>query len=404
MDLLDREEVDGLAGSVTLRLQGTEFVEGKRPLPVANPVLPPRCAARFTIVRSIGTGGFGSVWLARDREQARLVALKLLHAACTSGEAAYARFLDEARVTALLDHPHIVRLLDHDVEDGRPWIVYEYLGDTSLQTLLNQRGCLTLSGALEVGVQLADALAAAHAQGIVHRDLKPDNVIAVSAGHYKLIDFGVASGAPLRGRVTGLNQIMGTPNYLAPEQLRCQPASPASDQYQLGLLLFQLVSGTIPHRDDNLQQMLIRRMSVDPVPLAEVAPGVPGEVCRVVARMLARRPEERFETLEQAREAIECAATSISMGTGQRVHAPTRRTRAPIERQRTPHSSRVRRSKVVPILSAPTLRASRGRWTRAARVAVAALALGLAALCAVTACKAGVPLMLRAVLSGRAPR
>ena len=278
----------------------------RRPLPGGRPDLPPRCAAVYAVVRAIGTGGFGAVWLARHRGLDRMVALKLLHGEVARQESACERFANEARVTAQLNHPNIVRLLDHDSEDGRAWIAYEYLGETSVQTLLDQRGILSTSAAVAAGAQIAGALGAAHALGIVHRDLKPDNVIAVEPGLYKLIDFGVAAGR-LRSVKTGANQVLGTPAYLSPEQLRCEPPSPQSDEYQLGLLVYQMISGQIAHKDENLQKMLVRRLTTPPAPLSALVSDVSPEVEDIVSRMLAPDPADRYPEIKQVRLALERA-------------------------------------------------------------------------------------------------
>jgi serine/threonine protein kinase len=277
-------------------------------LSVVEPVkLPAQCAERYELVRQIGRGGYGMVWLARDRELEREVALKVLYGRAASDPATVERFVHEAAVTARMRHPHIVRVWEHGIEEGIPWIAFEYLGDTSLQSMLKERGRLPVAMALDVVDQVAAALEEAHAHGVLHRDLKPDNVIAERPGVYKLIDFGVAGGQRSGRFRTDVNFIMGTPAYLAPEQIRCVPASELTDQYQLGLLAHHLLCGVLPHAEDHLPKMLGRR-SAEPVEsLRRLEASLPEAVDEAVRRMLSTDPAERFASVSDARAALKAA-------------------------------------------------------------------------------------------------
>jgi hypothetical protein len=257
--------------------------------PSRHPSLPPRCARTFEIQRALASGGFGAVYVARQVELDRPVALKVLHHEGLTDPDTLARFSDEARAAAEVQHPSIVRVLDHDVEDGRPWIAYELVDGEPLDAVL-RRGPLGWAEALVMGREIASALEAVHERGIVHRDVKPANVIRSRAGVHKLTDFGIARFAAQSHR-TAAGVIVGTPVYMAPEVIRGETPTGAADVYALGVMLHEAISGAPPFADDS-PQLVLAMHTQRPAPVLET-PGLPPPVARSIAAMLAKAPEAR---------------------------------------------------------------------------------------------------------------
>ncbi|MEU4770627.1 serine/threonine-protein kinase [Micromonospora sp. NPDC023644] len=251
-------------------------------------------ARRYRLVDQIGAGGMSVIWRARDEVLDRVVALKVL----APSLAADARFRDmvreEARAAAQLVHPHVTSVHDYGetvAPDGSitSFVVMELLAGEELEVRLTE-GPLPWAEAVEVGAQVADALAAAHRLGIVHRDITPANVMMTRSG-VKVLDFGIATriGAPDDDEDGGT---FGTPAYVAPERLDGAPAQPATDVYSLGVLLYEALSGRVPYPADTWEQLSEALAGDGPPPLADM-PGLPPEVARTCLRCLARDPLER---------------------------------------------------------------------------------------------------------------
>ena len=257
-----------------------------------EPKLPESCARTYAVERWLASGGHGSVFLARHRELDRPVALKVLHSDVLADAEAVERFLNEARVTAALVHPHVVVLLDHGYEDGVPWIAYEYLPATTLRAAMHGpmpwRDALTLTG------QIAAALAEAHARGILHRDVKPENVLLVEDGSCKVADFGTAKRSSGSGVITQDGLILGTPAYLAPEQISGQEATPQSDIYAAGVVLYELLTGHVPFDGLGMHEAMRHRAEFEPTPPSALAPDIPAAVDRLALKALARLRTDRF--------------------------------------------------------------------------------------------------------------
>jgi hypothetical protein len=287
-----------------------------------NP-FPPRCRAQFEQKRLIASGGFGSVHLARQLALDRPVAIKLLDPARLADSDEVARFLNEAKVTATLNHPGIVVLIDHDVEDGQPWIAYEYVPGRTLRAILDA-GPLPVPRALAAVRQVAEALQAAHERGVIHRDIKPQNILEVEEGRYKVADFGIAKWSS--GSVqTQAGLILGTPAYLAPEQVVGEVATARSDLYALGIVLHELLAGRPPFGSE--VSALRDHLTTPPPPIPRA--DVPREVQGLVHRLLAKAPADRPETAgELARDISrimdQCAEISPPPPAARPPHAPLR--------------------------------------------------------------------------------
>ncbi|MBI4860164.1 MAG: serine/threonine protein kinase [Candidatus Riflebacteria bacterium] len=280
-----------------------------------EPELPPRCLAQFSPIRLLATGGFGAVVLARHRTLDAEVAIKVLRATALSGSQLVERFRLEARIVASMSHPHIVKVLDADVENDVPWIAYEYLQGPSLREKL-KRGALGVPAAIEAARQVAEALAEAHGRGILHRDVKPDNVLEATAGSYKLADFGAAKWTGATEVHTETGAILGTPNYLAPEVIRGEQPGVWVDIYALGVMLFELATGTLPFRPESMKEVLLWHLEKLPPRVSSlVADASPG-FDAVVARALEKGPGDRFQTV---REFADDLAALLPLEGGKRV-------------------------------------------------------------------------------------
>jgi serine/threonine protein kinase len=255
-------------------------------------MLPQSCAASYEFVRELARGGYGTVCLARQKKLDRLVVVKVLHAASAVQEEQRLRFRDEARVTARLKHPAIVEVVDVQVEGGEAWIALEYLPGRSLADRISAAGVLPVDEAMDVAIQIAGALSAAHQAGVLHRDVKPDNVMGGEAGVWKLSDFGIAWFAGDRTLRTEAGVVLGTPAYMAPEQIQGAPG-PRSDLYALGCMLFEMLAGTRPVGGNTPLEMLHAHLREERPDVLTFRPDLPRGLAALVARTIARDPGER---------------------------------------------------------------------------------------------------------------
>jgi len=259
---------------------------------------------RFRIVRLLGMGGMGVVYQARDVELDVDVALKLLRPEFASRPDAFERFRQELLLARQVSSPHVVRI--HDlVKHGELWLIsMDYVAGRSLEKLLDVEGALAPADALRITRQVALGLAAAHHRHVVHRDLKPANVLINEKGDAAITDFGVARSAGSTG-ITGSGVIIGTPEYLSPEQARAEVIDGRSDLYALGLILFEMLTGTLPFRGGTPAEMLAQRIVRDPPSVSSLKPGLPAFVVRLCAKLLELRPARRFQSADEVVRAID---------------------------------------------------------------------------------------------------
>jgi len=257
---------------------------------------------RYEPERLLAEGGFGSVWLARQKALDRPVAVKTLHAELAGTDEQVQRFRDEARVTAALAHPGIVRLLDFGVDAAVPWMAFEYVEGRSLRGLV-EKGPQPWRVVAEIGRQVAAALEEARRAGVVHRDIKPDNVLEAAGGRYKVADFGIAKWAG--GSVqTKDGMVLGTPAYLSPVQIQGLAPAHQSDLYALGITLYELLAGAPPFNDSNALVLLEKHRTLAVRPIRALAPHVPEGFERILVRLLAKPREERYESASEVAEAL----------------------------------------------------------------------------------------------------
>ncbi len=272
--------------------------QGERPTLLRPGVL---LAGRYELVSPLGEGGMGLVWKARQLPLGRMVAIKVLHRQWREDPVTRERFRREARAAAELDHPGLVRTLDFgQLADGREFTAMELVEGVSLSRMLAEHGPLPWRQAVRIGIELAEALAHAHRAGFVHRDVKPSNVMIeggdLEAGRVRLLDLGIARRVDGRGgqTLTAHGVALGTPRYAAPEQLRGERVTPASDLYALGALLYRTLTGRPPYDGRSFAQVAEAQREGPPPRPSELAPGrVPGLLDRIVLSLLAIHPEER---------------------------------------------------------------------------------------------------------------
>jgi serine/threonine protein kinase len=260
---------------------------------------------RYRIQRQLGAGGMATVYLAHDSELERSVALKLLAEHLTGDASLRKRFLREARLAAGLVHRNVVQVYDIGEDEGRPFIVMEYVEGETLAAEVRRRGRLDPSEVVSAAIQACAGLEAAHAAGLVHRDVKPENLIRGRDGTVKVADFGIARAAA-GTMLTEHGAVLGTAAYIAPEQARGERVTAAADLYALGVVLYQLLTGQTPFQGETLAEILTKREEAAITPPGELAPDVPPELEAVVMRCLARNPDYRLSSAaELARELAE---------------------------------------------------------------------------------------------------
>jgi Tol biopolymer transport system component len=262
----------------------------------------------FVVLNAVGAGGMGEVYRARDTRLNRDVAIKVLTTAAAADPERQRRFADEAQAASALNHPNILTVYDVGVHDGVPYLVSELVEGTTLRASL-QRGPLTVREILEIGAQMADGLAAAHQGGIVHRDFKPENVMITADGRVKILDFGLArinaaAGVADAGvTVTHTEVIVGTVPYMSPEQARGSMVDYRTNQFSLGLTLFEMATGRQAFRAESSPQTLAAIIEDEPEPISKLNPRVPAPLRWVIERCLAKDARQRYEsTTDLARE------------------------------------------------------------------------------------------------------
>jgi serine/threonine protein kinase len=296
----------------------TEFAPPKQAL--GTPVLPTLLASlsasalaalsqRYDILAEAGHGSMGNVYKARDRETGETVALKLLKPEIASDQAMMDRFKNELLFARKITHKNICRVHEFNRIGGVAYTSMEFVEGESLRSVLNRFGGLPPRKAIDLAQQMCSGLKEAHAQGIVHRDLKPENVMIDEQGNIKIMDFGIARSMEVATRLTG--SMVGTPAYMAPEQVAGNPVDYRTDVYSLGLILYEMFTGAQAFRADNAVAVALKQMQEAPRPPHEIEPNMPASMERVILKCLEKEPARRFQSIAELETAVRVPGTPL---------------------------------------------------------------------------------------------
>jgi len=269
-------------------------------------------ADRYRIERKLGSGGMADVWLAEDQELGRRVAVKILHERYANDEQFVERFRREATHAAGLSHPNIVSIYDRGVADGSYYIVMEYIEGRTLKELVVTRGPCPVPVAISYTRQILAALRYAHKNGIIHRDIKPHNVLVDREGRIKVADFGIARAGA--SEMTEAGSIVGTAQYLSPEQARGAPVDESSDLYSTGIVLYELLTGTVPFTGETPVEIAMKHLSQTPEAPSARRPEIPRDLDLVVLRALAKEPSDRYRSAAELDRDLELVARGDAVG------------------------------------------------------------------------------------------
>jgi beta-lactam-binding protein with PASTA domain/tRNA A-37 threonylcarbamoyl transferase component Bud32 len=253
---------------------------------------------RYRIVRKLGSGGMANVYLAEDEDLGRRVAIKILNDRYANDDLFIERFRREAKSAAALSHPNIVSVYDRGEAEGTYYIAMEVIEGRSLKELIMTRGPLPIAQALAYTHEILEALRFAHRHGIIHRDIKPHNILI--GERLKVTDFGIARAGA--SQMTEAGSIMGTAQYLSPEQARGAPVTASSDLYSAAIVLYEMLTGKVPFTGDSAIEIAMKHLNDPPKPPSKIRPEIPEELDAVVLRALAKNPEDRYQTAEEFSE------------------------------------------------------------------------------------------------------
>jgi eukaryotic-like serine/threonine-protein kinase len=358
-------------------------------------------SGRYDLADKLGSGGMSNVYRATDLTLERTVAVKILAEHLSDDERFVARFRREALAVAKLIHPNIVQVYDTGIDEGRHFIVMEYVEGRSGAQILQRQGPLEPEAAAEAGIQACAGLDYAHRRGIIHRDVKPGNLMVVGgpvgggAMTVKLTDFGIARAIE-QTRITQVGSVVGTAAYLAPEQVRGEEATPATDVYALGVVLYQFLTGRLPYEGSSLAELAVRQQNERPLPPSTYNDEVPETLGGAVLRALEGDPARRYASADELSGGLQLglqgedvtlpldegtAATNV-LGTEEATRRLDRTERTewrPASPSRRPVARAPQPAPVPPPAAHHPAPAKRGAFSRFARFVMAAVALVLIA-------------------------
>ena len=256
-----------------------------------------RTISHYRITEKLGEGGMGVVYKAEDTKLRRTVALKFLRSDAVEDAEAKERFLREAQAAAGLDHPNICTVYEIDEVDGETFLAMAYVEGRTIKDKIGDRP-LKLEEAIDIAVQTAEGLKAAHQKGVVHRDIKPANLMLTEEGQVKVMDFGLALLAE-QSRLTKTSTILGTPAYMSPEQAERRPTDRRTDAWSLGAVIYEMVTGQLPFAGERQQAVLYAISNQEPEPVTALRAGLPMELEWIVGKALAKDPADRYQHVEE---------------------------------------------------------------------------------------------------------
>lgn len=253
---------------------------------------------RYQVVKMIGEGGMANVYLALDTILDRYVAVKVLRGDLANDEKFVRRFQREAISASSLNHPNIVEMYDVGEDNGKYFIVMEYVDGKTLKSLIKKRGSLTLHEVIDIMLQLTSAISCAHNSYIVHRDIKPQNVLILDDGRVKITDFGIAM-ALNSSELTQTNSVMGSVHYLPPEQASGSGSTIKSDVYSLGILMYELLTGKVPFKGENAVEIAIKQMKEQIPSVCKINPDIPQSIENIILKACAKNPKNRYDSVSE---------------------------------------------------------------------------------------------------------
>jgi serine/threonine-protein kinase len=287
------------------------------PFSTADEETKPVFGDRYEVLSLLGSGGMGTVYMARDRELDEIVALKVLRDEAVSQAGALELFRREVKLARRVTHPNVARTFDIGEYGGSKYLTMEFVEGTSLARILDRHGALPVARAVEIVQQIAAGLSAAHAVGVVHRDLKPENVLVRKDDRVLITDFGVARPVDSGSASVTMGIAVGTPAYMAPEQVEAKrDVDGRADIYALGVLLFELLTGELPFSGDSALAVAAARLVQAPPDVRKLRPDVPDGLAEIVAKCLARDRAQRFASTEQLLSALSTLTTPLPAATG----------------------------------------------------------------------------------------
>ena len=279
---------------------------------MAEATAPTLIDERYRIGDRIGSGGMADVYRAEDTQLGRDVAIKLLHRRFARDQAFVERFRREASAAAGLQHPHVVNVFDRGEHDGTYYIAMEHLGGRTLKQVISDDAPLTQERTIDLGVQILDAAGFAHSNGVVHRDFKPHNVIVDANDDIKVTDFGIARAGA--SEITETGSILGTAQYLSPEQAQGGGTEAASDIYSIGVILYELLTGRLPFEGESAVAIAVKHLTEQPPRVADFRPDVHPALEAAVMKALAKDPKQRYRDASEFAAALQSARAAIAMG------------------------------------------------------------------------------------------